>query len=116
MRQRLQLNQLPGYLVHAICAVAARHGSWSYPPASGTNTISRYTPHPSGYQAAVRLSEDHAARSRAELDTDEPSVDALQALLLLVTAFTAAGKGRKAYMLMSTIYYSAFRLLLTFIC
>lgn len=37
-----------------------------------------------------------------EIDTDEPSVDALQALLLLVTAFTAAGKGKKAYMLLST--------------
>lgn len=49
----------------------------------------------------MRLSEDYAARSRTELDTDEPSVDALQALLLLVTAFTAAGKGKKAYMLMS---------------
>lgn len=61
----------------------------------------RYTPHPKGYQAAVRLSEDFAARARAEIDTDEPSVDALQALLLLVTAFTGAGKGKKAYMLLS---------------
>ncbi|KAG7118886.1 Abscisic acid cluster transcription factor abl7 like protein [Verticillium longisporum] len=84
VRQRLQLSQLPGYLVQGICAVAAR-----------------YTPHPGGYQAAVKLSEDYAARSRIELDTDEPSVDALQALLLLVIAFTAAGKGKKAYMLMS---------------
>ncbi|ORY65082.1 fungal-specific transcription factor domain-containing protein [Pseudomassariella vexata] len=84
VRQRLQLNQLPNYLVHAIYAVAAR-----------------YTPHPSGYQSAVKLSEDHASRARNEIDTDEPSVDALQALLLLVTAFTAAGKGKKAYMLMT---------------
>ncbi|PNH29670.1 hypothetical protein VD0002_g418 [Verticillium dahliae] len=84
VRQRLQLSQLPGYLVQGICAVAAR-----------------YTPHPGGYQAAVKLSEDYAARSRIELDTDEPSVDALQALLLLVIAFTAAGKGKKAYMLMT---------------
>ncbi|KAH6690623.1 fungal-specific transcription factor domain-containing protein [Plectosphaerella plurivora] len=84
VRQRLQLNQLPGYLVQSICAVAARH-----------------VPHPGGYPAAVRLSEDYAARSRTELDTDEPSVDALQALLLLVIAFTAAGKGKKAYMLMT---------------
>jgi hypothetical protein len=61
----------------------------------------RYTPHPSGYQSAVKLSEDLAAQARGEMDTDEPSVDALQALLLLVTAFTAAGKGKKAYMLMS---------------
>ncbi|ROT41439.1 hypothetical protein SODALDRAFT_119469 [Sodiomyces alkalinus F11] len=83
-RQRLQLNQLPGYLLGAICAVAARH-----------------TPHPSGHQAAVKLSEDYAARSRAEIDTDEPSIDALQALLLLVLAFTASGRGKKAYMLMS---------------
>jgi hypothetical protein len=64
-------------------------------------TLCRHVPHPGGYPAAVRLSEDYAARSRTELDTDEPSVDALQALLLLVTAFTAAGKGKKAYMLMS---------------
>lgn len=84
VRQRLQLNQLPRYLVHAICAVAAR-----------------YTPHPGGYQSAVRLSEDHASRARCDIDTDEPSVDALQAVLLLVIAFTAAGKGRKAYMLMT---------------
>ncbi|KAJ0337354.1 hypothetical protein COL154_010739 [Colletotrichum chrysophilum] len=84
VRQRLQLNQLPNYLVHGIYAVAAR-----------------YTPHPSGYQSAVQLSEEFAARARAEIDTDEPSVDALQALLLLVIAFTAAGKGKKAYMLMT---------------
>lgn len=36
------------------------------------------------------------------MNTDEPSIDALQALLLLVIAFTATGKGKKAYMLMST--------------
>ncbi|KAF3760730.1 hypothetical protein M406DRAFT_48185 [Cryphonectria parasitica EP155] len=84
VRQRLQLNQLPNYLVHAIYAVAAR-----------------YTPHPNGYQAAVRLSEEHATRARLEIDLDEPSIDALQACLLLVVAFTAAGKGKKAYMLLT---------------
>ncbi|KAI0134607.1 fungal transcriptional regulatory-like protein [Xylariales sp. AK1849] len=84
VRQRLQLNQLPIYLVHAIYAVAAR-----------------YTPHPSGYQSAVHLSEEHASQARGGIDTDEPSVDALQALLLLVTAFTAGGKGKKAYMLLT---------------
>lgn len=62
---------------------------------------SRYTPHPNGYQAAVKLSEEFASRARGEIDIDEPSVDALQACLLLVTAFTAAGKGKKAYMLLS---------------
>ncbi|RYO79283.1 hypothetical protein DL766_002086 [Monosporascus sp. MC13-8B] len=84
VRQRLQLNQLPNYLVHAVYSVGAR-----------------YTPHPAGYQTAVKLSEDYAARSRSEIELDEPSIDALQALLLLVIAFTAAGKGRKAYMLMT---------------
>jgi len=62
----------------------------------------RYTPHPGGYQSAVRLSEEYAAQARLNIDTDEPSIDALQALLLLVTAFTAAGRGKKAYMLLST--------------
>ncbi|RKU49443.1 hypothetical protein DL546_007236 [Coniochaeta pulveracea] len=85
LRQRLQLGQVPAYLIHAVCAVGAR-----------------YTPHPSGYQSAVNLSEDFASRARGEIDTDDPSVDALQALLLLVTAFTAAGKGKKAYMLLTT--------------
>ncbi|KAI1390032.1 uncharacterized protein F4822DRAFT_221371 [Hypoxylon trugodes] len=85
VRQRLQLNQLPTYLINAIYALAAR-----------------YTAHPSGYQSAVKLSEDYALRSRSEIDTDEPSIDALQALLLLVTAFTATGKGKKAYMLLTT--------------
>lgn len=84
VRQRLQLSQVPSYLVHAIYAVAAR-----------------YTPHPSGYQSAVKLSEEYAAQSRNEIDTDEPSIDALQALLLLVIAFTAAGKGKRAYMLLT---------------
>ncbi|XXH03791.1 hypothetical protein Hte_010197 [Hypoxylon texense] len=83
VRQRLQVNQLPQYLAHAIYAVSAR-----------------YTPNPAGYQSSVKLSEDYASRSRNEIDIDEPSVDALQALLLLVTAFTAAGKGKKAYMLL----------------
>lgn len=84
LRQRLQLNQVPSYLVYAIYAVAAR-----------------YAPLPSGYQSAVRLSEEYAAKARQEMDTDDPSVDALQALVLLVTAFTASGKGKKAYMLLS---------------
>lgn len=102
VRQRLQLSQLPVYLVHAIYAVGAR-----YDPSSRAvvkyhcSLVPRYTPHPSGYQSAVQLSEEYASQARKEIDTDEPSVDALQALLLLVTAFTAAGKGKKAYMLLS---------------
>lgn len=61
----------------------------------------RFAPHPGGYRAAVSLSEEYAARARNEIDTDEPSIDGLQAALLLVIAFIGAGKGKKAYMLMS---------------
>lgn len=49
----------------------------------------------------MKLSEEYAAKARLEVDTDDPSVDALQTLVLLVTAFTASGKGKKAYMLLS---------------
>jgi len=63
----------------------------------------RYTTHPAGYQSAVKLGDEYASRARAEIDTDEPSVDGLQTLLLLVIAFTAAGKGKKAYMLLSML-------------
>lgn len=60
----------------------------------------RYTAHPNGYNAAVRLSEDYALRARTELDIDEPHIDTLQSLLLLAVAFTAAGKGKKTYMML----------------
>jgi hypothetical protein len=69
--------------------------------------VSRYTTHSNGYHAAVRLSEDYALRSRAELDIDDPSIDCLQALLLLAVAFTAAGKGKKAYMMLGMISCSS---------
>ena len=62
----------------------------------------RYTAHPNGYHAAVRLSEDYALRARTELDIDDPRIDTLQSLLLLGVAFTAAGKGKKAYMMLGT--------------
>ncbi|KAM4065972.1 fungal specific transcription factor [Hirsutella rhossiliensis] len=85
VRQRIRQSQLPDYLCYAICAVAARH-----------------TPLHHGQQAAAQLSRDYAACARRSLDTDEPSIDALQALLLLVLAFVASGKGKKAYMLMTS--------------
>ncbi|KAG0646889.1 putative transcriptional regulatory [Hyphodiscus hymeniophilus] len=84
-RQRIQLNDVPSYLLYAIYAVSAR-----------------YTAHPNGYHAAVRLSEDYAIRARTELDIDEPNIDTLQSLLLLSVACIAAGKGKKAYMLLAS--------------
>lgn len=112
IRQRIQAHQIPSFLAHAIYAVSARYATtpllrMRYFRKSSrcvfVLTLPRYIPHPSGYQSAVQLSEDYAIRARSEIDTDEPSVDALQALLLLVTAFTAMGKGRKAYMLLSML-------------
>lgn len=68
-------------------------------------SVYRYTPHPTGYQSAVGLSESFASMSRKEIDTDEPAIDTLQALLLLVMAYIAAGKGKKAYMLLGTCFF-----------
>lgn len=62
--------------------------------------VYRYAAHPSGYAASVRLSDEYTSRARTELDMDDPSIDCLQALLLLSEAFTAAGKGKKAYMML----------------
>lgn len=69
----------------------------------GTNR-NRYTPHPNGYHAAVRSSEEFALRARTELDTDDPSIESLQSLLLLTMAFTAAGRGKKAYMMLGAFF------------
>ncbi len=60
----------------------------------------RYAVHPNGYHAAVRLSEEYATRARAEVNIDEPSIETLQALLLLSLSFIALGSGKKAYMLL----------------
>lgn len=60
----------------------------------------RYAAHPEGYAGAVRLSEEYALRARNDLDIDDPSIDALQTLLLLSMAFSASGKGKKAYMML----------------
>ncbi|KAH6604813.1 fungal specific transcription factor domain-containing [Trichoderma cornu-damae] len=84
IRKRIQLNQFPPFLLDAIAAVAARH-----------------TPHPSGFRAAVKLGDEYAARARSAIDIDEPSIDNLQAMVLLAIAYTASGKGRKAFMLLT---------------
>lgn len=54
----------------------------------------------------MKLSDQYAFGARAAIDVDEPSVDALQALLLLTLAFTAAGKGKKAFMAMCKSSYA----------
>jgi hypothetical protein len=99
MRQRVQMNQVPNHLLYAIYAVSARFVVTSALELQILKS-SRYTAHPNGYHASAKLSEDYATRARAELDIDDPSIDSLQTLLLLSVAFIAAGKGKKAYMLL----------------
>lgn len=100
-RQRIQVQQIPSFLLYSIYAVSARL-VYIFVGQRGSADVSRYAPHPNGYHAAVRMSEDYAIRARAELDMDDPSIDILQALLLLAVSFTASGKGKKAYMLLCT--------------
>ncbi|KAF2266575.1 hypothetical protein CC78DRAFT_513186 [Lojkania enalia] len=92
-RQRMQANQLPTYLAYAIYAVSAR-----------------YAPHFGGYNAAVRIGQEYARRSRMELDIDEPSIEALQTLLLLSQASYQMGKGKKIFMLLTSAISMAFAL------
>lgn len=66
-------------------------------------TLASHARHPQGHQAAVRLGEEYATQARRSVNTDEPSIDALQTLLLLVIAFVASGKGKKAHMLTCTL-------------
>ena len=54
-----------------------------------------------GYNAATRASREFTNRARAEIDVDEPTFENLQALVLLALASFQAGKGKKAYMLLS---------------
>lgn len=62
---------------------------------------SRYKQSPEASQAATFLSDEYADLSRSEIDIFAPSIDALQALLLLINAYLASGKSKKSYMLMS---------------
>ncbi|KAF2418783.1 hypothetical protein EJ08DRAFT_49897 [Tothia fuscella] len=79
-RQRLLTNQLPNHLVFAIYAVTARYAS-------------QY----GGYNIAVQTGVEYARRARMEVDIDEPSIEALQTLILLSQAMFQAGCGKRAY-------------------
>ncbi|KAK3055321.1 hypothetical protein LTR09_003874 [Extremus antarcticus] len=93
-RQRLREGHLPQFMIDSIHAVAIR-----------------YVPHLcGGYSGAVRTGQDYAAQARAGIDVDEPSIDNLQALLLLAMAQFQAGKGKKSYMLVSHAISMAFAL------
>ncbi|KAF2770074.1 hypothetical protein EJ03DRAFT_311085 [Teratosphaeria nubilosa] len=84
-RQRLRVGQLPRFLVNAIFAVSVR-----------------YAPHLcGGHESAIRYSHEYTGLARSLIDVDEPTIEHLQALLLLVMASFQAGRGKKGYMLLS---------------
>lgn len=93
-RQRLRDGQLPRFLVNAVYAVSVRHASHMC----------------GGHSAAVRYSQEYAVQSRSEIDVDEPTIEHLQALLLLTMAGFQTGRGKKSYMLLSHAISMAFAL------
>jgi hypothetical protein len=70
-------------------------------PLSNTSYRSRYAPRFGGYSLTVQLSREYARRARLEIDIDEPSIEALQTLMLLSQASFQLGKGKKTFMLLS---------------
>jgi hypothetical protein len=84
-RQRWRDNQLPRYVVNAIHAATIKYASHLC----------------GGHNGAVYSSQEYLSQCRAEIDVDEPSIDHLQALLLLTMASFQNGKGKKSYMLLS---------------
>jgi hypothetical protein len=60
----------------------------------------RFTNQNGDYASTVRLSEEYATQARAMVDVDEPSIEGLQALLLIHRALFAAGKGRRSFMVL----------------
>lgn len=64
----------------------------------------------------MRLGRDYARRARTELDIDEPSIECLQALLLLAQANYQNGLGKKACMILcghSSLDIAAFAMLIS---
>ncbi|GAB7361535.1 hypothetical protein MBLNU230_g1589t1 [Neophaeotheca triangularis] len=93
-RQRYRDGQLPRFLSNAIYATSVR-----------------YAPHLcGGHNGAVQASREYAQQSRLEIDVDEPSIDHLQALLLLAVESFQSGKGKTSYMLLSHAISMAFAL------
>jgi hypothetical protein len=84
-RQRWRDNQLPRFVVNAIHAVTIKYASHLC----------------GGHNGAVYSSQEYMAQCRTEIDVDEPSIDHLQALLLLTMASFQNGKGKRSYMLLS---------------
>ena len=66
-------------------------------------TTSRYTNTAGQSEQSLRAGLDAALQARRAVDVDNPTLDGLQALLLLSQAFFAHGLGKKAYMTFCTL-------------
>ncbi|KAJ5949678.1 hypothetical protein N7454_001262 [Penicillium verhagenii] len=84
-RQRHQINQLPAHLSMAISAMTLRYTHTTGQP-----------------EQSIHMGLDAALQARRIVDVDNPTVEALQTLLLLSQAFFAYGLGKKAYMTFSS--------------
>ncbi|KAF7171440.1 hypothetical protein CNMCM5623_003798 [Aspergillus felis] len=80
-RQSHQMGQLPAALSMAIYAITLR-----------------YTSSPNTPDQSLRMALDYALQARRLVDVDQPTMDGLQALLLLSQTYFAHGLGKKAYM------------------
>lgn len=84
-RLRLRDGRLPLFLVDAIHAVTIK-----------------YVPHLcGGHESARQSSQTYMDRARSQIDVDEPTVENLQALLLLATANFQNGRGKKSQMVLN---------------
>ncbi|KAI5284122.1 hypothetical protein KEM54_001577 [Ascosphaera aggregata] len=83
VRQQHRADQLPTALSLAIYALTMRHTSWSN----------------ASIASLRRLSQIYAAKSRQMVDSDTPTLENLQTLLILSLSSLANGQGRKSYML-----------------
>lgn len=93
-RRRWHDREIPQFVIKAVCAAAVKHARSAC----------------SSHSEAVSLSETYFLQSRAEIDMDEPRIESIQALLLLVLTSFQNGKRRRAYMLLSHAIGMAFAL------
>lgn len=63
----------------------------------------RYNQSSEGQEGSTRVGLEYALKARQEIDTDNPSIDSLQTLLLLSMVFFAYGLGKKTYMTLCMI-------------
>ncbi|KAA8899192.1 putative fungal-specific transcription factor [Sphaerosporella brunnea] len=85
-RQHWAEGRVPDHILDTLCAVAIR-----------------YTPaHDLGALSAHEYSEMFATRARRQVDSDEPSLENLQSLLLLSMTYYAMGYGKKSFMQMGS--------------